>query len=112
VAQNAPTYMTPYLPLEALTMVKAHQANSNMPAFTWAMNQDPVSCQNCGGNGEVYLRLAEKGPFSFVPATRKVITYFDGDGRFGKGWYIIKDTQAFPCPECQVIVKPPSPMKP
>ena len=101
MAIGAPTYVTPYLPADAIQMARAHMAQMKMPAFTWAMSQDPTSCPNCGGNGLVYLRLAEKGPFKYPPTTRKAITWFDGDGQFGKGWYIIKDTQTFTCQKCK-----------
>jgi len=111
MAQHAPG-ITPYLPTEAYRMAKAHENQCHMPVFTWAMIPEGVEdCPNCGGGGIVYMRLAERGPFG-TPTTSKVVTWFDGDGKFRKGWYIVKETMAFPCPKCQVIVKPSSPMKP
>jgi hypothetical protein len=92
----------PTLPNEGIAQGRAHQRQYNQPVFTWAISQgEPDECPNCGGNGEVYMRLAEKGPFSYVPQSKKAITWYDGDGTFPKGWYIIRETIGFVCPKCK-----------
>lgn len=98
--------ITPYFPKEAYTQAKAYQAAHSMPVFTWAMEpEEKTDCDNCGGGGIVYLRLAERGPFSTPATTRQPSTYFDGDGQFGKGWYVVKETMGFTCPKCKGIRK-------
>lgn len=94
--------ITPYLPSDAMAIARMHQKQYNQPVFTWSVSQGlPDECPNCGGNGEVYMRLAEKGPFSYVPGSKKPVTWFAGDGQFPKGWYIVKETMGFVCPKCK-----------
>jgi hypothetical protein len=111
---NTPGSITPYFPVDAMAVARIHQNKNNQPVFTWSVNisDEPGECPNCGGNGEIYMRLAERGPYSFVPGSKNAVTWYDGDGQFPKGWYVIQETMAFPCPKCQVTVKPSSPMKP
>src|SRR3990167_2852470 len=101
VTDRKPQYITPYLPPSAMKTAKDWEASHHMPTFTWAMDHSIGStCKNCGGGGVVYLRLMERGPYSTQAAGKQLITWFDGDERYRKGWYIVKDTLAFACPEC------------
>lgn len=96
-----PKYITPYLPKNALEIARAWENTHHMPVFVWAMDHSVGSgCPNCGGGGQVYLRLAEAGPFSTPNNNYQISAWFDGDGKYGKGFYRIKETQVYPCPEC------------
>jgi hypothetical protein len=97
-----PKYVTPYLPDAALKTARDWERTHQMPAFIWAFNHDePGTCPNCNGIGGVYLRLAKAGPFPSPAYAKAVVTWFDGDGQFAKGWYVVGDTFAFPCPACE-----------
>lgn len=91
--------VVPYLPQDAQFVAKSW-IEGGKPAFVLSFEQNLEACPNCQGNEVVYLCLAEAGPYKLPPVTRKPIRWFDGDGNFGKGWYIIKSTAAYRCPEC------------
>lgn len=91
--------MTPYFPLEINAQIKMWEETKNMPVLTWAMTLKEGQCRNCGGDGLVYIRFCEAGPYK-TPFHPGVMTWFDGDGRYGKGWYRVKNTIAINCPKC------------
>lgn len=109
-----PNYVTPYLPEAALMAASVWEAQRKQPVFVLAIDS-PVSpspatdaarrgearraCPNCGGLGAVYLRFCESGPHS--APTGGVITWYDGDGVYRRGWYRVAETKIFPCPHCQ-----------
>ena len=96
------TYITPYLSGQASGAAQDHRSKGK-PVFVKALLHNPGTagyCKNCGGGEVIYLTMASAGPFQSVPATKKSITWFDGDEMNGKGWYIIERTVTFPCPEC------------
>lgn len=76
------------------------------PAFVKAMEHNLIEggCPNCGGVGVVYVVFAKAGPFHSAP-TSGVGTWFDGDGRYGKGWYAVDRTLGYQCPECKGVPK-------
>lgn len=98
----APTYVTPYLSDDAKRAARDHKAKGK-PVFIKAMQHNPNTagyCKNCGGGRFILLNMIDAGPFKDVPGTKKSITWFDGDGINGVGWYIIERSATFPCPEC------------
>ena len=93
-------YITPYLPKDALAEARSWAAQ-NKAVFQKVMPQSKNgSCPNCSGTGLVMLQFASKGPFKTPPGGKDVVTWFDGDGAFGKGWYIVAQTIPYACPEC------------
>ena len=96
-----PPTVTPYLPKEAEADAQAWQ-RSGKAAFVKAYEQahNQLVCPNCQGVGFVMLNLASGGPFS-SPPSGGVITWFDGNDRYGKGWYRVEKTLAYDCPECK-----------
>ena len=100
VAQRASRHVTPYLPKAAESLVAARERTVKKPVLVLAMDVvNDLVCQNCGGGGKVYIKLTKAGPFQ-RPQTNQVVTWFDGNGQYGKGWYIVEDTMVFDCPEC------------
>ena len=98
-----PYLVTPYLPPEAEAAKKNHEFFKR-PVFIRSLSHNPRTlnyCPNCGGSGYVYITLIDKGPFQHVPTTSSPITWFDGDGQYGKGWYVVEKTMGFACPECK-----------
>lgn len=95
-------FVTPYLPESAKGDIKAARFEGK-PCFIRVMPQtgDVHACKNCSGNGYVYVSYCEAGPFRYAPGS--LATWFDGDGRNGKGWYKIAETVAYKCPECQAF---------
>jgi predicted RNA-binding Zn-ribbon protein involved in translation (DUF1610 family) len=100
------TYITPYPPNDAIVAARNWMREHNQPVFILAMNQnlDPTlhipTCPNCDDVGFIFLRLAKAGPLKVPGSLAEVSTWFDGNGQFGKGWYIIEKTLSFDCPEC------------
>jgi len=94
--------MAPYLPPAALAEVRGWE-KSGKRAFVKAVERDAnyAGCKNCAGIGYVFVTLADAGPFRMTPLTRKPLTWFEGDGVSGKGWYIVNRTLEYICPECQ-----------
>lgn len=99
-AISYPPTVTPYLPGEGKAAVQVHERNGH-PAFVKAYERsaNPLACPNCQGVGMIVLNLAASGPFKSPPGG--VITWFDGNEKYGKGWYVIDKTLAFECPECK-----------
>lgn len=93
--------VTPYLPEDGKATARAHE-KSGLPAFIKAYEKsiNPLDCPNCQGMGFVLLTLASAGPYN-SPLPHRVITWFDGDDRYRKGWYLIDRTLQFDCPECR-----------
>jgi len=95
--------ISPYLPKDAERAVREWTAGGK-PAFVKAMEHSftEAGCPNCGGGGIVYVVFCDKGPILSPPAG-KVGTWFDGDGRYGRGWYVVSRTDGYTCPECKGI---------
>lgn len=64
---------------------------------------NPKDCQNCGGQGYLYLFLATGGPFN-SPGSGKGLTSKCHDGK----WWIGK-TMSFECPSCAKTRPPVAP---
>lgn len=101
-------YVEPYLPPLAKSLIKNHQFfktedGQKKAAFVRAISHNPGQleyCPNCGGGGWIYVTLCDSGPHRYILTTKKPVTWFDGDGIFGKGWYVVDKTTPFECPEC------------
>ena len=95
------TLVTPYLPKHGMIVAREH-IRSGKPAFVRAYERVADGCPNCQEFGFVLLIRAESGPYTkFVPSGKdQVVCWFDGDAEHGKGWYLIMDTLAYPCPKC------------
>ena len=96
-----PPTVAPYLPKEAIATAQAHEKTGHA-AFVKAYDKahSPLACPNCQGMGFVHLVLTKSGPNS-SPSPGGVLTWFDGNERYGKGWYIIERTLQYDCPECK-----------
>jgi len=96
-----PNIITPYLPPVAEVAVKAWTM-SNRPAFVKALEHNMIefACPNCGGVGVVYVVFCEQGPARGRFANT-VYTWYEGDGKYPKGMYVINRTEAYQCPECK-----------
>lgn len=107
------TYVIPYLPPQARIDAKDWRAKGKavfqrvIPARTDA-NRTPDECQNCHDVRHVYLSFCKAGPFKSAPSTKAIVTYFKGDNLNGEGFYIVKDTVAYPCPHCEQEVATPA----
>jgi hypothetical protein len=96
-----PPYVMPYLPLEAEKAIEYHEKHTRQPAFVLAFQRFPGQCPNCGGFGSVMVKFCEAGPFKTPKAPNVAVTYFEGNGMFPAGWYKIKETRSWICPECK-----------
>ena len=107
------TFVTPYLPKLGVITAREHE-RSGKATFIKAYEFSADQCPNCQGMGIVWLIRTDSGPYTkFVPSgawdnhgNLKIVTWFDGNERFGKGWYLIMDTLAYPCPKCGGNLQP------
>ncbi len=108
--------VTPYLPKDAEIIARGWVRDHQKPVFVLAYDHctDPLlhipTCPNCNGVGGVYLYFANEGPYPTPSAGGKVVKWYEGDGRFGKGWYIIERMDSFLCPECKNRPYEPGPV--
>lgn len=97
------TYITPYIPKEREAAVIAWQKTGG-PVFIVALRRcesDVDACPNCGGVGGLYVYFMDKDRHdSPSPNLQVVSKYFDGDGRYRKGWYNVSRVETYPCPHC------------
>lgn len=103
LSPHVPNFVTPYLAAAAKHTVNNWQRQTKMPALVLAFDQAPTGCRNCSGIGKMFIRLCNAGPFQAPP--HGVITWYEGNGQFGKGWYVVEDTIILECPECNGGVK-------
>jgi hypothetical protein len=96
-----PPYVMPYLPKEAEKEIERHEKYTHQPAFVLAFQRFASQCPNCGGLGSVMVKFCEAGPFQQPKAPNVAVTYFEGNNLFPAGWYKIKDTRSWTCPECK-----------
>lgn len=101
-----PIYVTPFLKPEDQAMLDTWMSGYKMPAFVLATDNYRAKCQNCCDFTVIYARLCSKGPFSVPPGGMRAITWYQGDERFGKGWYIIEKSTYFNCPVCNADAVP------
>ena len=98
----------PTLPTLAELQIRDHQSRG-LPAFHRIIEYPPQadrpgvapSCQNCAGLGVVYVQFAKAGPFS--SPNGGLVTWYEGDGVIGKGFYQIEKTEAYQCPVCKGV---------
>jgi len=94
-------YITPAYPPEAYALAASWESSHRKPAIALSFqNQYPGQCKNCGGLGGVYMRLTNAGPYSTPLGLGQISTYFEGNERFGRGWYAVDKTYSYPCPDC------------
>lgn len=108
-------FIVPAFPEHAMRRGAAWQREHHQPVFARVFEQEGHGCKNCCGTGLVYLSFASAflhdNP-KVVATTKSIgdkgekkvvnhpITYFEGNGEFGKGWYAIDETIPFDCPRC------------
>ena len=101
-APVVPVYVTPAYPPEATSAARQWEQSRGKPAILLAFARStPLACENCNGVGAVYIRLCSHGPYNTPGGLGKVSTWFEGDGQFRKGWYIVEKTLGFVCPKCK-----------
>lgn len=96
------TFITPSYPKDAYAMASNWSRAHDKPAFAVCIELAETRlyhCKNCGDLGVLYMKLPSHGPFQ-SPAAAGVSTWYDGGEAYGKGWYVIDQVQAFPCPMC------------
>ena len=100
-----PRYITPTLPAKAGFDIAAWSSKSryHRTFIRPLMQIDGVFCKNCVDADFVMVSFVRAGPFGSVPNHGKgeTLTWFDGDEKAGKGWYIIKYTVSYDCPMCR-----------
>lgn len=95
--------ITPYMNRSDENMAQAYMNTHKQPVFVMAVELDERYvdyCRNCAGIGFLHIRYMRAGPFKDAPMTKDVITWFDGNARFGRGWYIQGNTLTLVCPHC------------
>ena len=102
---RVPNYVTPYYPKATLETGKRWERDRNMPVLVLAFDHLPGTCPNCSGVGTLYMKLTDKGPLSTPGDAKSVYTWFDGNERFGKGFYRVAETLVVDCPKCRGEVK-------
>jgi hypothetical protein len=102
------TYVMPYLPPQAKTDAEnwRRQKKAVFQRVVPTRNED--ECKNCHDIRYIYLSFCKAGPFKSAPSTKAIVTYFEGDHLNGEGFYIVKDTVAYPCPHCDQEVPIPA----
>ena len=100
-----PRYITPTLPTKANFDIATWRGRGKYHnAFIRPLVQiDGALCKNCVDDGHVRVSYCRAGPFASVPNHKagETLTWFDGDERSGKGWYIIQNTVSYDCPLCR-----------
>ena len=98
-------YITPTLPTKARFDISAWRTRGKYHnAFIRPLVQiDGVLCKNCVDDGYVRVSYCRAGPFASVPNHKagETLTWFEGDEKNGKGWYIIAHTASYDCPLCR-----------
>ena len=102
---NNLAHITPDLPYEAKKRIRDWRAEGKFNnAFYRVIQQKPLTqCRNCADAGFIMVSFTRAGPFENVPNHRKneTITWFDGNEKAGKGWYIISQTRSYDCQHCE-----------
>ena len=96
--------ITPYINDSETKLAQTYMRTHKQPVFVMAVDLDDRYsgyCRNCAGIGFIYVRMMRAGPFKDVPTTKDIITWFDGNEYFGKGWYIQGNTMSLICPHCK-----------
>lgn len=99
----------PRLSQEALEEVEEAHKKNRIVFHRLPSASQRHECSNCRDLGYNIISVAIRGPYQFVPDAA-TITWFDGDHRARKGWYVIR-TMEFPCPICQVGTQLPPKVK-
>ena len=96
-------FITPQLPKEAIWTIRQWN-NKGKPAFQKVVETPKHlwdACPNCVGIGVVYISLCEPRPTKTPRSVKQPSMWYDGDGVNPKGWYLVAETNGFPCPVCQ-----------
>ena len=96
-----PPVVMPYLPKDAEAAIKSYETFAHQPAFVMAFQRFPGQCPNCAGFGQVMVKFCDAGPYKAPKSPSVPVTHFDGNGVFPPGWYKIKETRVWTCPECK-----------
>lgn len=90
----APRYQAPYsLPAQAVSDVRKWKAGGKVVVFRLIEALSEILCQNCHGDGGLYVSFLGKGPFQSA-SPRKICTWLD------PGWYEVEQTLRYVCPVC------------
>ena len=102
------SYISPYLTAQAKADARSWRAQGKAVFQRICNVRDGAECRNCSDVRYVYLSFCKAGPFPSAPSTKAVVTFFNGDNINGKGYYIVKNTVAYPCPHCEQEVPMPA----
>jgi len=96
-----PQYITPYLPADAEQDIEICE-RSGKAAFikVIAQSANAEECKNCAGIGFIYVSFCRAGPIKYHPGSGSIGIWHDGDHLHGRGWYVVGETRAYPCPHC------------
>ncbi len=92
--------VTPYLPVAAMSEIQSWLSQGFAVFHRVVPQVNGAGCKNCGDLGVLYVTKCKIGPISSPRYANKSIVWFDGDGRAGKGWYVIDETIAYDCTNC------------
>jgi len=94
VAAYQPRYLAPYsLPAQAVSDVKKWNLAHKVVVFRLIEVLSDMLCQNCQGDGGLYVSFLGKGPFQSA-SPRKICAWLD------PGWYEVEQTLRYVCPVC------------
>ena len=104
-------YISPAVGKDIELRIREWEKAKGKPVFVrvFRQSEDGSDCKNCAGAGRIYVSYCAKGPwdapsivFSGRGANKKAMpmTWFDGNGIYYKGWYVIEETVPYDCPRC------------
>ena len=97
-------HITPALSEKAMMEAQAWMDVTHMPVLVDCPDISGVEaqrrCRSCGGWEMVYLKKCKQGPYASPPGMAEPCTWYDGDGRYGRGWYTFTREVVY-CPVCQ-----------
>ena len=102
------SYIAPYLTPQATADAKNWRARGKAVFQMVVETREDAECRNCSDVRYIYLSFCKAGPFQTAPSTKAVVTWFDGNNIYGKGFYIVENTVAYPCPHCEQEVPMPA----
>jgi len=96
------SHVTPAFESAVLNDIATWEKSQAAPAFARVFEQtdEDYYCKNCAGDGQVYIAFCAKGPAQIPNTIKKPSLWFDGNNKWGKGWYLTDRTVAYPCSHC------------
>ncbi len=94
-------FVTPFVGADGQRRIRFWEQHERGPAFVRVITGgEEVRCPNCADYGVVLISFCKYGPTEMPLSQKKPSTYFSGNQRFGKGWYMIEQSLGLECPTC------------